>query len=137
MLSSVTPTNAITELGGTITYAILSGNSNSVMVDTNTGVITTLKVGTTTITATLKGVDNHFDSTTTYLVIISSATSLISVDTATATYVASGTFSANVIVLLLLMLLLIGGTITYAILSGSIAGTATSSYRIYTPLQEQ
>ena len=90
------------------------------MVDTNTGVITTLKVGTTTITATLKGVTNILDSTTTYLVIISSATSFISVDTATATYVASGTFTANISsVTPTNAITELGGTITYAILSGN------------------
>ena len=73
----------------------MSGDGNSVAVDTTTGMITILKVGTSTITATLDAGVNYLPSTTTYLVIISSATSFVSVDTATATYVASSTFTAN------------------------------------------
>ena len=120
-LTATVSTTAINSSGGGITYAIVAG-SGSATVNSTTGFVTAISVGTVTLTATSAGDANYYPASVSQLITINKTTptlTIISANTVNVNGALTVTTSTNATGGR-------GGLITYAIATGSGSATINS-----------
>ncbi len=120
-LTATVSTTAINSSGGGITYAIVAG-SGSATVNSTTGFVTAISVGTVTLTATSAGDANYYPASASQLITINKTTptlTIISANTVNVNGALTVTTSTNATGGR-------GGLITYAIATGSGSATINS-----------
>jgi hypothetical protein len=81
ILTATVTTTATVSSGGAITFSITAG-SGSATVNTNTGLITGISIGTVTLTASSAGDVNYYSATTSQLITIGQATPTLTITSA-------------------------------------------------------
>ncbi len=128
-LQAVTNTTATYDRGGAVTFSITSG-SGSATVDVNTGLITTLKAGTNTLTAMSAGDADYNPAVATQQITILQVTPTLTF-TSTNTLVVDGTLTATVTTTATASS---GGAVTFAVVAGSGSATVNSSTGLLTAI---
>ncbi len=108
--------------GGTITYSVING-TGSIVVNSSTGVIRAVQVGTVTLKATSSGNTNYASANTTQVFTITKGTPTLSI-TSASTMMVSSTLTATVVTTATYGR---GGSKTFSIVGGSGSATVNAS----------